>query len=165
LDRDIVASTPSSALGLGARKREEPEGGFDPVLSAQKTKTARTPSSLLSLESKELSGLGLNGAFKVVEMTHSSSSTIATSMTGMTTETTATSTENLHQTVVESSEEMAAALMKARVRFYHSVTTFDLDSLDIQDDLDNNDLRSIQARSRSDPSLILLEVKVQEGQP
>ncbi|GJJ75774.1 hypothetical protein EMPS_08132 [Entomortierella parvispora] len=149
-ERDII-STPSSALGLGSHKREEPEGGFDdPMPISPQAKTARI--------SKKI-----DGRFKVVESTHSTLSTIATSATATSSEATATTTEDIHRSIVDSSEEVTAAVLKARVRFYHSVTNCDLDAVEIQDELDKEDVRTIQAKSRSNPSLFLLKVKVQEG--
>ena len=148
-ERDMI-STPSSALGLGSHKREEPEGGFDAVLPAPQTKIARISRNLA-------------GRFKVVETIHSTLSTIATSTTATSTEATTTATEDLHRVIVESSEEVKAAVLKARVRFYHSVTNYELDSVEIHDELEKDDVRTILAKPRSNPSLVLLEVKVQEG--
>ncbi|KAG0052486.1 hypothetical protein BGZ83_002516 [Gryganskiella cystojenkinii] len=150
--RDSTTATATAMLttGLG-QKRDVPEGGFDPVPPPPQLKAARVSPT----EDKNL-----QGKFKVVEITQQAISSMTVTSSAVAT----TSEESTEQVTIDSSDDVTSAALKARVRFYQSVAKQDLDAVDIQDELDmeqSSTAGSIRAISRSDPSLVLLEVKVE----
>ncbi|KAF9209368.1 hypothetical protein BGZ49_004863 [Haplosporangium sp. Z 27] len=157
---------PAISVSAGGLKRGEPEDGFEPTgrqmnsRSPDIAKIARV-SSLDHAAEENGSALtsrqpiDLDARYKVVSISHPSQGSSPASEDS--------STRN----VVNSYEDLRDAIIGARVRFYSSLATLNVSTLDIKDELeslDNESGKVIQAYSRSDPTLVLLEVLVEDSQ-
>ncbi|KAF9907573.1 hypothetical protein EC991_010785 [Linnemannia zychae] len=147
-------SGPSTAIthngnGKGrAQKREEPEDGFEAAGRStvlHHSKTARVSPSAIAVDEHGQKETNFAGRYRVIA---AGTSPISTTAPG---------------SCVGSSQELATALVAARVKFYNELTLLDIASLEIQDKLDTEDERSIQARSRAHPSSVLLEMRVEDS--
>ncbi|KAF9132252.1 hypothetical protein BGW39_000504 [Mortierella sp. 14UC] len=156
-ERDGASPHPSGAsIALGhnsngkgmSQKREEPEDGFETVArstNSHHSKVVRVSPSAVAVEDRAQKEAIVTGRYRVIAAGTSPTSTTAPG------------------SCVDSSQELATALVAARVKFYSELTLLDIASLEIQDKLDTEDERSIQARSRAHPSSVLLEMRVEDS--
>ncbi|KAG0318741.1 hypothetical protein BGZ97_003311 [Linnemannia gamsii] len=150
----VVAAPAHSSNGTGrAQKREEPEDGFEAAGRSTTTptahhhaKAARVSPSVIVDEEHARKITVVDGRYRVIA---AGTSPVSTTPPG---------------SCVDSSQELATAIVAARMKFYSELSLLDVASLEIQDKLDAEDDRSIQARSRAHPSSVLLEIRVEDKQ-
>ncbi|KAF9919659.1 hypothetical protein FBU30_010702 [Linnemannia zychae] len=142
-----------SSNGRGrSQKREEPEDGFDSagrsvtIHSAHHTKTARVSPSVIAVEDeKHTDKENVSKRYRVIA---AGTSPVSTTTPG---------------SCVDSSQELATAIVAARMKFYSELALLDIASLEIHDKLDAKDERTIQARSRAHPLSVILEMRVEDS--
>ncbi|KAF9080594.1 hypothetical protein BGX23_001922 [Mortierella sp. AD031] len=133
-----------------AQKREEPEDGFDAAGRStisqipSHAKVSRVSPSVIE-EEETKKEVNISGRYRVIA---AGTSPVSTTTPG---------------SCVDSAEELATALATARMRFYNELVLLDIASLEIQDKLESEGERSIQARSRAHPSSVVLEMRVQDS--
>ena len=150
----ITATAPAySSNGKGrTQKREEPDDGFEAAgrstitQTAHHSKAARVSPSAAAAEQHTRKEVDVIGRYKVV--------VAETSLVSATTP----------GSCVGSSDELETAIVTARMKFYCELALLDIASPEIQDKLDTEDERSIQARSRAYPPSVLLEMRVEDSQ-
>ncbi|KAG0007477.1 hypothetical protein BGZ80_004619 [Entomortierella chlamydospora] len=152
----------TGSLEGGGLKRGEPEGGFektgrqDLLLSEDNAKVARLSSSGYNSPKEPID---LDARYRIMAVAQYNPDS-------------ALSQDELPtQTVVDSHNDIAVAVVSARVRFFTSLAQLDVSTVDIKDELDSmckevegKKEGAIQARSRSDPSIVLLEVRIEDNQ-
>ncbi|KAF9549769.1 hypothetical protein EC957_002834 [Mortierella hygrophila] len=150
----VTATTPAhSSNGKGrAQKREEPDDGFvaagrpATIQTEHPSKAARVSPSVAATEEHTRKEVVVSGRYKVVVAITSLVSTITPG------------------SCVASSDELATAIVTARMKFYCELALLDIVSPKIHDKLDTEDDRSIQARSLTHTSSVLLEMRVEDSQ-
>ncbi|KAG0214925.1 hypothetical protein BGX28_001131 [Mortierella sp. GBA30] len=167
-----ATKTEAGESGVATRKRDEPEDGFDPVerlpMRPQNDATTADPVSSMAVEEKKEGrnqAMGGNscGRYKVVSITtlhldETLDKSVRTS-----------SSATAARVVLDSSDELAVAILSARMQFYCGLSKQDITLIEIKDHLERSQEetdknRAIQARSRSDPSQVVLEVRVEDIQ-
>ncbi|KAK3846055.1 MAG: hypothetical protein J3R72DRAFT_435198 [Linnemannia gamsii] len=135
-----------------AQKREEPEDGFEAAgrstisHTAHHSKAARVSPSVVAVEEHTQSEAIVSRRYRIIA---AGTSPVSTTSPG---------------SCIDSSQELATALVAARMKFYSELTLLDVASLEIQDRLDIEDERSIQARSRDHPTSVVLDIRVEDSQ-
>ncbi|KAF9114806.1 hypothetical protein BGX27_009754 [Mortierella sp. AM989] len=170
LNREFQNPERQPSVTSGGFKREEPEDGFEPTgrqvvhQSHDTTKIARlsNPSSARGENGDVLTTkqpINLDARYKVVSITFQNSDSAVSG------------SESSTRTIIDTYEDLAAAFIRARVQFYSSLANQDITTVEIKDELDiqgkvaeEKRVGSIQARSRSNPSLVLNEVSVEDSQ-
>ncbi|KAG0363017.1 hypothetical protein BC939DRAFT_450324 [Gamsiella multidivaricata] len=146
--------------GGGGQKREEPADGFDSTErpadahsqghSSSKLVRVSRPDSELLTETKRVVDSGAR--YTVVSVSQPLEHTAVQA-----------SGSSSARVIVDSSEDLAAAIVRARVEFYSSLAGLDIATVDIRDELEGESKeRVIRACSRSNPSLVLQETRVED---
>ncbi|KAF9345214.1 hypothetical protein BGX26_003393, partial [Mortierella sp. AD094] len=162
-EREPFVTTESLGGGL---KRGEPEDGFETTgrqdisLSEDIAKVARLSSSGDNTGyNSPKEPIDLDAGYRIITVAQYNS------------ESAPSQDESPTRTVVDSHKDIAVAVVGARVRFYTSLAKLDVSTVDIEDELDSmckevegKKEGAIQARSRSDPSMVLLEVRIEDSQ-
>ncbi|KAG0262330.1 hypothetical protein BG011_000083 [Mortierella polycephala] len=159
-----AAITVAGDTGIARRKREELEGGFE---SIGRQKVSRTQESHGSTDREDggqgqtNDSAGLSARYKIVSIIyhHPEQGTDSTDKDS--------SSVASHRAIIDSFEDLATALVSARMRFYGSLGKLDITTVDINDALDSDDgadkTRTIQARSRTNPLIVLQEITVEDS--
>ncbi|KAF9272150.1 hypothetical protein BGZ68_002658 [Mortierella alpina] len=151
--------------GVGKRKRGEPESGFEAV---GRHVGPYPPARLTSLEAtedapKHAKDDGPGARYKVVSITHLHRDQAVTESIGHSSSATAAGI------ILDSSNDLTVAILGARMQFYSMLAKLDITAVDVKDELERSQeekgkVRTIQARSRSEPVEVLQEVRVEDSQ-
>ncbi|KAF9968312.1 hypothetical protein BGZ70_004953 [Mortierella alpina] len=160
-----AAASVGGDAGVGRRKRGEPESGFEAAGRSAETYPPARLTSLGAVE-KEISQAkdeGPGARYKVVSITHLHRDQVGTESVSHSSSATAAGL------ILDSSNDLAVAILGARMQFYSVLAKLDITSIDVKDELERSQeekgkVRSIQARSRSEPDKILQEVRVEDSQ-
>ncbi|KAF9947593.1 hypothetical protein BGZ72_010437 [Mortierella alpina] len=158
--------TSSGDSGVGRRKRGEPESGFE---AAGRQSGGYPPTRLTSLgaaedeASKQAKDDGPGARYKVVSITHLHPDQAGTESISHSSSATAAGI------ILDSSNDLAVAILGARMQFYSTLGKLDITSVDVKDELERSQeekgkVRSIQAWSRSGSAKVLQEVRVEDSQ-
>jgi hypothetical protein len=150
----VPAADNEDAPGLISRgqKRAEPEDGLDTPAPKSACLSRPTKVNGESSPTQTTAGVGLDARYNIVSFTrHHLDSAKESDPSSRTS-----------YVIIESLDELAVAIVRARVQFYSALTNMDVTALDIVDNLDR-DHRIIQACSRSDPALVLCEIRVEDN--
>ncbi|KAI1315851.1 hypothetical protein EDD11_000286 [Mortierella claussenii] len=157
----------------GARKRDEPEGGFEeagrPVVARtlSQTKATRLTSGDAGTDIGEqqqnggdrLGGKDMQRRYKVVIVSRSETGDLGPILSS--------AVVPLSSMTLDSSDDLNAAVIGARIEFYIRMARMDKAKLEVNDQLDKDKQeggRVIEARARTDASELLLEVRVEDSQ-
>ncbi|KAG0230282.1 hypothetical protein B0O80DRAFT_499433 [Mortierella sp. GBAus27b] len=141
-DHDFGQEDASKVAVTRGQKRVEPEDGFE--TAAARSQSHSTKSACVSRVAED-SSARTDARYKIVSVVYRPKPN---------------SKNDSASAPIDSSDDSAVAIIRARVLFYGLLTNTDITTMEIVDHLENS--RTIQARSRSDPSLVLHEIRVQD---
>jgi hypothetical protein len=145
-DRDLGKEDASNVAVTRGQKRVEPEDGFE--TAAARSQSHSTKSACVSRAGEDSSAqtaVGTDARYKIVSVVHRPKPD---------------GENDSANALIDSSDDSAVAIIRARVLFYGLLTNTDITTIEIVDHLESS--RTIQARSRSYPSLVLHEIRVQD---
>ncbi|KAF9572182.1 hypothetical protein EC968_010189 [Mortierella alpina] len=157
------AASVGGDTGVGRRKRGEPESGFEAAGRQAGTYPLARLTSLGAEEvSKHSKDDGPDARYKVVSITHLHHHQAGAEGVNPSSATAA-------GIILDSSNDLAVAILSARMQFYSTLAKLDITSVDVKDELERSQeekgkVRSIQVRSRSEPGKVLQEVRVEDSQ-